>query len=76
VIETCDRILPLPSVNQKVIIFDDLVCESGQNAIINYFVNGQHHNCSIIYLSQCYFVFGCGLSTSAGNLLIVFSPFG
>jgi len=42
----------LPVDNQKVVVFDHLVCESNQNAIINYFINGRHKNCSIIYLTQ------------------------
>ena len=36
-----DVIIPLeelPVDNQRVVVFDDLVCESNQNAIINYFI--------------------------------------
>ena len=41
--------------NQKVVIFDDYVCEKNQENIINYFIQGQHKNCCVIYLSQlCY----------------------
>ena len=35
--------------NQKVVIFDDYVCEKNQNDIINYFIRGRHKNCCIIY---------------------------
>jgi len=39
-----DEIIPLeelPVDNQKIVVFDDLVCETNQNAIINYFINGR-----------------------------------
>ena len=46
----------LPTDNQKIVIFDDLVCESSQrDDIINYFMTGRPRNCSAIYLSQSYF---------------------
>ena len=41
--------------NQKVVIFDDYVCEKNQNNIINYFIQGRHKNCCVIYLSQSYY---------------------
>ena len=53
-----DEIIPLeelPVDNQKFVVFDDLVCESNQNAIINYFVNGRHKNYSVIYLTQTFY---------------------
>ena len=53
-----DEIIPLedlPVDNQKVVVFDDLVCESNQNAIINYFINGQHKNCGVIYPTQTFY---------------------
>lgn len=40
-----DEIIPLeelPIDNQKIVVFDDLVCESNQNSIINYFINGRY----------------------------------
>ena len=41
--------------NQKVVTFDAYVCEKNQNDIINYFIQGRHKNCCVIYLSQsCY----------------------
>ena len=58
VIETPESIIPLekndPS-SQKIVILDDYVCEKNQNDIINYFINGRHFNCSVIYLSQSFF---------------------
>jgi len=53
-----DEIIPLeelPVGNQKIVIFDDLVCESDQDNIINYFINGRHKNCSVIYLTQSFY---------------------
>jgi hypothetical protein len=53
-----DGIIPLeelPVDNQKIVVFDDLVCESNQNSIINYFINGRHRNCSVIYLTQTFY---------------------
>ena len=50
-----DEIIPLEELlvaNQKIVVFDDLVCESNQNSIINYFINGRHKNCCVIYLTQ------------------------
>ena len=53
-----DEIIPLkelPMDNQKIVVFDDLVCESNQNSIINYFINGRHRNCCVIYLTQTFY---------------------
>ena len=53
-----DEIIPLeelPVDNQKIVVFDDLVCESNQNSIINYFINGRHRNCCVIYLTQIFY---------------------
>ena len=41
--------------NKKVVIFDDFVCEKNQGDIINYFMQGIHKNCCVIYLSQSFF---------------------
>ena len=41
--------------NQKIIIFDDYVCEKNQRDIIDYFIQGRHKNCSVIYLSQSFY---------------------
>ena len=41
--------------NQKVVVFDDYVCEKNQGDIINYFIQGRHKNCCVIDLSQLYY---------------------
>jgi len=46
-----DEIIPLeelPVDDQKIVVFDDLVWESNQNSIINYFINGRNRNCCVI----------------------------
>ena len=40
--------------NQKLIIYDDYVCEKNQSQIVDYFIQGRHKNCSVIYLSQSF----------------------
>ena len=53
-----DEIIPLeelPVENQKIVVFDDVVCERNQNSIIKYFFNGRHKNCCVIYLTQTFF---------------------
>ena len=41
--------------NQKIIIFDDYVCEKNQREIVDYVIQGRHKNCSVIYLSQSFY---------------------
>ena len=41
--------------NQKLVIFDDYVCERNQRLMIDYFIQGRHKNCSAIYLSQSFY---------------------
>ena len=36
-------------------IFDDFICEKYQKPLIDYFIQGRHKNCSVIYLSQTYY---------------------
>ena len=54
-----DKIIPITHLpyedNQKSIIFDDYVCEKNQSEIVDYFIQGRHKNCSIIYLSQSFY---------------------
>ena len=54
-----DKIIPITHLpyedNQKIIIFDDYVCEKNQSEIVDYFIQGRHKNCSIIYLSQSFY---------------------
>ncbi|CAH3179240.1 unnamed protein product [Porites evermanni] len=37
--------------NQKLVIFDDYVCDKNQSQLIDYFIQGRHKNCSVVYLS-------------------------
>ena len=53
-----DDIIPCESLDrggQKVVIFDDFVCEKVQNEITRYFIQGRHKGCCVIYLSQSYY---------------------
>ena len=54
-----DKIIPINDLdhkdNQKLIIFDDYVCEKNQRQIVDYFIQGRHKNCSVIYLSQSFY---------------------
>ena len=74
VIETPSEIVPLKELSvdgsQKVVIFDDYVCEKNQNEIVNYFINGRHHNCSVIYLSQSFFKVPKNIRDTASHFCI------
>ena len=54
-----DIIIPINNLpyedNQKIIVFDDYVCEKNQREIVDYFIQGRHKNCSVIYLSQSFY---------------------
>ena len=53
-----DEIMPvkdLDSSPQKIIVFDDYVTVRDQKPLIDYFIQGRHKNCSVIYLSQSYY---------------------
>ena len=54
-----DKIIPVTHLpyenNQKIIIFDDYVCEKNQRDIVDYLIQGRHKNCSVIYLSQSFY---------------------
>ena len=54
-----DKIIPINDLdyedNQKFVIFDDYVCEKNQRQIVDYFIQGRHKNCSVIYLSQSFY---------------------
>ena len=50
--ESNGDVVPLESLdddNQKIVIFDDYVCERNQKPLIEYFIGGRHKNCSVIY---------------------------
>ena len=54
-----DKIIPINDLdyedNQKLVIFDDYICEKNQRRIVDYFIQGRHKNCSVIYLSQSFY---------------------
>jgi len=54
-----DKITPVSEIdyedNQKVVIFDDYVCEKNQRQLIDYFIQGRHKNCWVIYISQSFY---------------------
>ena len=54
-----DKIIPINDLdyedNQKLVIFDDYICEKNQNKIVDYFLQGRYKNCSVIYLSQSFY---------------------
>ena len=54
-----DKIIPINDIdyedNQKLVIFDDYVCEKNQRQIVDYFIQGRHKNCSVIYLSHSFY---------------------
>ena len=60
VIQTSNDEIPcldeLNDDNQKIVIFDDFVCERNQRPLIEYFIRCRHKNCCVIYLSQSYYL--------------------
>lgn len=44
-------------IHKKIAIFDDFVTEKNQKPLIDYFIQGRHKICSVIYLTQSYY--GC-----------------
>ena len=53
-----DEIIPVEDLNgnsQKIVVFDDFVCDKNQKPLVDYFIRGRHKNCSVIYLSQSYY---------------------
>ena len=54
-----DAIIPIKDLDyedyQKLVIFDDYVCEKNQREIVDYFIQGRHKNCSVIYVSQSFY---------------------
>ena len=53
------KIIPINNLDyedsQKLVIFDDYVCEINQRQIVDYVIQGRHKNCSVIYLSQSFY---------------------
>ena len=64
------------SVNesQKVVIFDDYICERNQNDIIKYFIGGRHKNCCVIYLSQSYYKTPKDIRLNCSHYILFESP--
>ena len=53
-----DEIKPVDSLDsdsQKIVIFDDFICDKNRKPLIDYFIQGRHKNCSVIYLSQSFY---------------------
>ena len=72
-----EEIIPISEMedrNQKVVIFDNYVCEKNQNDIINYFIQGRHKNCCVIYLSQSYYKTPKDIRTNCSHFIIFESP--
>ena len=72
-----EEIIPINEMkdrNQKMIIFDDYVCEKNQNDIINYFIQGRHKNCCVIYLSQSYYKTPKDIRINCSHYIIFESP--
>ena len=60
--------------SQKVVIFDDYICEGNQNNIIKYFIGGRHKNCCVIYLSQSYFKTPKDIRLNCSHYILFESP--
>ena len=45
----------LESDAQKIIIFDDFICDKNQKPLIDHFIQSRYKNCSVIYLSQSFY---------------------
>ena len=67
-------IIEMEDRNQKVVIFDDYVCEKNQNDIINYFIQGRHKNYCVIYLSQSYYTTPKDIRITCSHHIIFESP--
>ena len=53
-----NEIIPVEDMEdeaQKIVIFDDYVCDKNQKPLIDYFIRGRHKDCSVIYLSQSFY---------------------
>ena len=78
VIETSkDKILSLDELNddnQKIVVFDDFVCQKNQKPLIEYFIHSLHKNCSVIYLSQSYYLTPRDIRLNCSHFCIFDSP--
>ena len=73
-----DKIIPIGVMdyegNQKLVIFDDYVCEKNQRQIVDYFIQGRHKNCSVIYLSQSFYKTPRGIRLNCSHYCIYEFP--
>ena len=72
-----DNIIPvseMDSDSQKVVIFDDFVCEKNQAPLIDYFIRGRHKNCSVIYLSQSFYKTPKDIRLNCSHFCIYYFP--
>ena len=73
-----DDIKPVSNIQntdlQRVIIFDDFVCEKNQKPLIDYFIQGRHKNCSVIYLSQSFYKTPKDIRLNCSNFAIYDFP--
>ena len=72
-----DEIIPLDQLdndNQKIVIFDDFVCEKNQKPLADYFIGGRHKNCIVIYLSQSYYLTPKDIRLNCSHFCIFDSP--
>ena len=72
-----DEIIPyegLDGDNQKIVIFDDFVCEKNQKPLVDYFIGGRNKNCSVIYLSQSYYLTPKHIRVNCTHFCIFDSP--
>ena len=75
--ESNGDVVPLESLdndNQKIVIFDDYVCERNQKPLIEYFIGGRHKNCSVIYLIQTYYLTPKDIRINCSHFCIFDSP--
>ena len=75
--ESNSDVIPLETLdsdNQKIVIFDDYACERNQKPIVEYFIGGRHKNCSVIYLSQSYYLTPKDIRINCFHFCIFDSP--
>lgn len=71
-----DGIESTPSVDsfdkkdRHLIIFDDMVLEKNQKAIIDYYIRARKQNCSVMYLSQSFYQTPIMIRKNIGYLVI------
>ena len=72
-----DEIMPVSELDdevQTIVIFDDFVCEKNQKPLIEHFIRGRHKNCSVIYLSQSYYLAPKDIRLNCSHFCIFDSP--